>query len=317
MLFSVIIPTYNKGPFLKRAVDSVLSQSFKDFELVVVDNNSSDNTLAILTAIQADQLVVLHEKNQGVSYARNKGIAHAKGTYICFLDADDSYETEHLHYLAELIDKNPDVGVVSNRYQIVSIHGHKIKNTYHSNWLDTKSQTLNQLFHSYSVGTPMINTNSVAVSKKTLIEVGLFDVQLKVAEDIDLWIRLALKTNFVFGEYISTTYFHNVSNKSSDHLHIRSYEYFFDKINALYHSNSIAFSGLNWFDIFKSRMVFGIAFSCIKLGNQKEAKKWLSIDLLKHQNKVKIQLLKIMCFLPNFINQAILLFLRKLGLLNI
>ncbi len=317
MFFSVIIPTYNKGAFVNRAIQSVLNQSFKDFELIVVDNNSTDKTLEILSDLKADDFILVHEKNQGVAYARNRGIAEARGTYICFLDADDTYEIQHLEHLAELIKKNPGIAVVSNRYEIVSIHGNKIKNTYHPNWLNINSHSLNNLFHSYSIGTPMINTNTVAISKKILLEVGSYDVQLNVAEDIDLWIRLALKTNFYIGEYFGTTYYHNVTHKSSDGLNIASYEHFLNKINALFETNKTILPLQNWFDAFKSKMIFGIVFSCIKLGNQKEAIKWIQKDSLKYQNQIKVLLLKAMSRLPNFMNQLLLLILRKTGLLNI
>ncbi|MBW2252437.1 MAG: glycosyltransferase family 2 protein, partial [Deltaproteobacteria bacterium] len=106
-LVTVIIPTYNRGWILKEAIDSVLSQDFEDFELIVVDDGSTDNTCDILDGYARD-IIVLRQDNRGVSAARNAGIAFASGHFIAFLDSDDLWLPGKLSMQIDFFDSNPD-----------------------------------------------------------------------------------------------------------------------------------------------------------------------------------------------------------------
>ena len=106
MKVSVIIPTYNRSSVLSRAIDSVLRQSFKDFELIVVDDGSTDNTKELIEKY-SDQITYIYQDNKGVSAARNKGLEHAKGEWIAFLDSDDEWKKKKLEKQIAFIEINP------------------------------------------------------------------------------------------------------------------------------------------------------------------------------------------------------------------
>ena len=109
---SVIIPTYNYGRFIKEAIDSVTTQTFGDFEIIVIDDGSTDNTLEVLSGINDPRLRVITTDNGGIGAARNHGLDHAQGDYIAFLDADDVWMPKKLEIQLQIIQENPEVNFV-------------------------------------------------------------------------------------------------------------------------------------------------------------------------------------------------------------
>ena len=97
MFFSIIIPTYNRAHLIVATINTVLAQTFTDYELLIIDDGSTDNTTAIITTLNSPKINYIKTENYGVAHARNTGIKAAKGQYIGFLDSDDSMETHHLH----------------------------------------------------------------------------------------------------------------------------------------------------------------------------------------------------------------------------
>ncbi len=114
--FSVIIPLYNKENYLKNTLNCVFNQTFVDFEVIVVNDGSTDNSIKVVEEYKDERLIVIHQKNQGVSVARNTGMAHAKANYLCFLDADDLWKTNHLQVFYDTIAKFPEAKMYCGRY---------------------------------------------------------------------------------------------------------------------------------------------------------------------------------------------------------
>ena len=108
MFFSVIIPTYNRGHLIGRSIKSVLDQTFEEFEIIVIDDGSTDNTKEIVDSYRNPKIKYIYQKNTERSAARNNGIQNASGKWICFLDSDDIYLSEHLSTLKENISQNED-----------------------------------------------------------------------------------------------------------------------------------------------------------------------------------------------------------------
>ena len=188
MYFSVVIPTYNRRRLLAEAVESVMAQTFDDFEIVIVDDASTDDTASYvedLVAAESCIRAVNNDSNRGVSYSRNRGIELARGPVMCFLDSDDLWKPEKLNRQYDFLEANPNIQVV---------HTHEI-------WL-RNGKLLNQkakhrkqggYFFERSLEACLISPSSVAIRAPVFDEVGAFDEDLQVCEDYDLWLRLNLR----------------------------------------------------------------------------------------------------------------------------
>lgn len=188
---SVVIPAYNAAPYIHRAVDSVLGQTFSDFELLVVDDGSSDDTLSIL-ARYGDRIRALTQRNSGPAAARNRGLSAACGEYVAFLDADDFWLPEKLERQVQLMDQRSDVGFCSTATVVVNPAGDTV-----GNWPCRPDVTPfpDVLFTQSSL---ISGSTSGVLVRRQLIEVlGGFDESLRGFEDPDLWIRLAARATYV------------------------------------------------------------------------------------------------------------------------
>ncbi|SFM93127.1 Glycosyltransferase involved in cell wall bisynthesis [Formivibrio citricus] len=182
-LFSIVLPTHNRAELLQRAVNSVLGQKFRDFELVIVDDGSSDGTREWLASLAEDRIRILrHETPRGASAARNTGIRAATGEWIAFLDDDDEYWPEFLERHHALIQQHPEAGWHWSGIRRHFWHSDGQVECRDQVWLeaDTNKRYLTQLAASYGL-----------LIRKTLLEqVGGFDESMPVAEDLDLLFRL-------------------------------------------------------------------------------------------------------------------------------
>jgi len=190
---TVIIPTYNRAHFIKNAVDSVLSQTYKDFELIVVDDGSTDNTKQILKAYR-DKLHYVYQENQERAVARNKGIALAKGEYVGFLDSDDLWFIDKLARQVPVLDNAPENVVLTYGYKQVvdkdlnSVSGYekKLRRLYKK--AEKKKDTYLSNLESSS-----IFTSTILIRRKVLLEMGGYDAAINDREDYELYLRLLLK----------------------------------------------------------------------------------------------------------------------------
>jgi glycosyltransferase involved in cell wall biosynthesis len=187
---SVIIPAYNAAGHVRRAVDSVLAQSLQDYELLVVDDGSTDATRAVL-AEYGDRLRLLAKQNGGPAAARNHGLQHARGEYVAFLDADDYWKTDKLQRQVELLDARPEIGFCSTATEVVDSAGRPA-----GNWpCRADAGPLPDVLFMH--GTVISGSTSGVLARRRLIaELGGFDEDLRGFEDPDLWIRLAARTAY-------------------------------------------------------------------------------------------------------------------------
>jgi glycosyltransferase involved in cell wall biosynthesis len=188
---SVIIPTYNNARYIKRAIDSLLEQSIKDFEIIVVDDGSTDDTKDIVSAY-GNSIKYIYQENKGLAGARNTGIDVSKGEFIGFLDADDWFAKKNLETKISFLDKNPDAVWVYSDWQFVDHRGN------HLDRGSTRFKFANKRLSGYVFEELLYNRNFIspcaAVIKKSILdEVGCFDSEVICQEDWDLWLRLSLK----------------------------------------------------------------------------------------------------------------------------
>ena len=182
---SVIIPTYNRRDLLREAIRSVLEQSFRDFELIVVDDGSEDGTREMIQREFPGLLTYIYQENQGVSRARNRGIETSRGKYIAFLDSDDLWLKKKLERQVQFMQQNPEA-MICYTDEIWIRRGVRVnpkkKHAKHSGWIYPQCLPL-----------CIISPSSVLMRRELLEEVGGFDPEFPVCEDYDLWLRVALR----------------------------------------------------------------------------------------------------------------------------
>jgi glycosyltransferase involved in cell wall biosynthesis len=180
---SVIIPTFNRAWTLRRAIDSVRAQSFKDFELIIVDDGSTDETMDMLFPYLSDQRVTaISTPNNGVSHARNEGVKHSTGKWICFLDSDDEWKP---HKLREQLQFTVD-----NHYTITQTNEIWNRNGTRVNQPKHLRKQNGDIF-SISLYNCMITPSSVMMTRKLFDEFCGFNEALPTCEDYDLWLKIS------------------------------------------------------------------------------------------------------------------------------
>ena len=195
--FSVIIPLYNKAPYVGKTVESVLGQTFGDYELIIVDNGSNDGSHEIVAAFTDPRIKIVRlEENVGVSNARNKGVAMASAPIVTFLDADDWWEPTFLEEMAGLIERHPDAGIYGTGYYIVK-NGKKRLAPIGVDEGFEEGEINYCAVYAKTLCMPLTSI-TVAMPKAVFDETGGFKPHLKLGEDFDLWVRIALKHKTVF-----------------------------------------------------------------------------------------------------------------------
>ena len=226
---SVVIPLYNKEDHIARAVESVLAQTWRDFELVVVDDGSRDGGAALVEGC-ADPRVRLHRQpNGGVSVARNRGVALTSAPLIAFLDADDAWEPDFLENVMALQARHPASVAVAMNYEVVAPNGTRSLGVDPAR---APSQLLDPLayFRIGKHGSPVFSS-AVAVRREALAAAGGFPEGVRLGEDIDTWIRLLFQGPVVFDARPGGMYFNDATNRALN-THAPPARYvFFDTID--------------------------------------------------------------------------------------
>lgn len=189
---SVIIPTYNAGRLVCQAIDSVLNQTFSDYEIIVVDDGSTDDTIDRLTTY-GDSIYYIYQENRGRSAARNRGIHQARGQYIAFLDADDCWLPDKLNKQITLIESHRELGLVYSWAQ--AIYGDEKRSRILGQDFDQTG--VFDAFEGLTLG-KSIPILTVIVKREYLQQAGGFDEEITVVEDWALWLRVALQCKFGF-----------------------------------------------------------------------------------------------------------------------
>lgn len=214
-MFSVIIPLYNKAEYIGRTIYSVLQQTFEDFEVIVVDDSSTDNSLDIVKSIEDPRLHVFTKPNGGVSAARNFGIAKATHEVLAFLDADDMWEKDYLESMYELISLYPQAGIFASGY--LTDFGDRQSYYNHLEGLP-KYSLFNDYFEvSFKFGMSVNITSATCVYRKTARSIPMFREGIRRGEDIDVWLRIALKYPVAFYNEPKMRYMAQTSTSLSSH----------------------------------------------------------------------------------------------------
>ena len=229
--FSVIIPLYNKGNYIRRALDSVLSQTYQDFEIIVVNDGSDDGGDAVVRSYLDKRIQLIDQANSGVSIARNTGVAASHTDFICMLDADDEWKPHFLEDMKSLLDEFPNHHIFSLRHEIVCTNGKLINPTVSlpnghrgivENFIDT-----------FAHSNGLINASSVCLRKSYFLTLGGFPNGESQGEDLYLWLLYALKTDIIFYDRIASCYYKDSSNRSIHRVCKKELPYHFSHFYSL------------------------------------------------------------------------------------
>ncbi|PNQ73727.1 glycosyltransferase family 2 protein [Hanstruepera neustonica] len=194
--FSIIIPLYNKANHIAQTLRSVLNQTFTDFEIIIVNDGSTDNSLEIAKSFKDSRINIFTTENHGVSAARNFGIEKATANYIAFLDADDFWEETFLEAISSLIALHTNEHVFATALNIVMAN-----QTYPAPYknIDLTPNGIGILnYFTSSIGHSILHCANSVFSKNAIKDIGFFDESLKTNEDTDYWIRTGFKYPVVF-----------------------------------------------------------------------------------------------------------------------
>lgn len=248
-MISVVIPLYNKEKAIVATLQSVLAQTYTDFEVVVIDDGSTDNSLNVvrerISELENEGIRVIHKENGGVSSARNRGIKEAKGEYIALLDGDDLWEPTFLEEQVKLIRDFPKAAMWGVNTAFIKCGKYYKWNQgmgdgyrgYVDNYFGTKH---NDLFCS----------SSVVIRKNVFKEVGYYDERISSSEDMDMWYRIILKYPVVFYDKVLVYYNQDAENRVATDTGVRfpltkDIKYYFDKHNVEFECNPIFSHFLN------------------------------------------------------------------------
>lgn len=226
---SIVIPLYNKEKEIQNTLESVLQQSFPDFEVLVVNDGSTDSSESKVLAFSDKRIKYIKTENGGVSKARNIGIELATSPLVAFIDADDLWLVNHLDNLMTLHKDFPEAGLLIKNYKFVYAGNHQVQPVF--NGIDSNNfrGIVDDFFYA-SLNFRMAWTSAVAVPKAVFKQVGVFDeeITLGAGEDTDMWIRIALKYPVAFDSKISALYKMDASNRIS---HSQTLKRNFSKLN--------------------------------------------------------------------------------------
>lgn len=211
--FSIIIPLYNKEKYIARAVFSALNQTFQDFEIIIINDGSTDGSLAAAQKITDSRIKIFNQKNLGVNNARNAGIKKSSGSYIAFLDSDDEYTPQFLQTVYELTRKYGKYEFFATAFKRVYKDNSKTETKYGTKNIYIVKDFITQVA---KTGKFFIHISSVVVKKTVFENVGYFFSRspkyhsgITIVDDLDLWIRISWKYDLVYSNIAGCVYYTN------------------------------------------------------------------------------------------------------------
>lgn len=244
--FSVVIPAYNAESTITSTIRSVLEQNLQDFEIIVIDDGSTDCTAECATIVGDPRVSVYKIKNSGVSTARNTGIAHARGKCIAFLDADDIWKRNHLDFAKRFFEEHPSVEWYASRYCICSPDVVETKRN--------ETSTYDVLVANYLLGhRDSVSSSSVVLKREVLDSIDLFPDGVRYFEDIIAWARLSAKSpNFGYQKETTVLYIRHEcsftgryvsrSKYVTDYSHFLAYVADLQRLSSIYPGNKLFLS---------------------------------------------------------------------------
>lgn len=280
-MISVLIPLYNKAESIENTIRCVQQQSFKDWEIVVVEGHSTDGSLEIIKKLAEEDSrisVFMQENRKGVTPARNESVMHAKSNFLAFLDADDYWEPNYLETMVNLIKDFPNAGIWGMNYGTI-VNGIKQQN------ISSYQNLRGVIENPWIKGNPYW-TSAILISREAFDRVGGFDNRIIYGEDIDLWYRIMLTSTCVYEDKVLSYYRLDAENRACNNvfplqIHI---PFYIDKYKE-YRENNVDFR--RFFDLM---MLYRIYPYCFEKKYKKDIKKLLKqIDFSLQKRSMKLR----------------------------
>jgi glycosyltransferase involved in cell wall biosynthesis len=211
--FSVIIPLYNKEDYIEDTIKSALNQTFTDYEILVINDESTDKSKDLVLGFTSEKIHLYNQKNQGVSVARNLGIEKSKGKLIAFLDADDLWFPNHLEELSRLYHNFPHCGIYCSRYKIKMT-----KNHFQIPYFNGMDNSYNGIVKNYFLSNSPFRvtwTSSLAIPKEVLKKTGGFTPEVSNGQDLELWTKIGIHYPIAVTDQITAIYNNTILNSLS------------------------------------------------------------------------------------------------------
>lgn len=274
VLYSIIIPLFNKEQYIVKCISSVINQSCKNFEIIVIDDGSTDQSAYLVNQIKHNRLTLIHQKNSGVSAARNMGMNKARGDFVCFLDADDWYEPTFLENIDSLINKIPAAEVYCSAY--FKHNGNRISQSpIPSGAAINKFLLINDFYFEWSRGS-FFFTSSICIRRNTLVRNKLFFPDNEnLGEDQEMWFQLAERGPFAFTSQVLSNYTIGSLNSLTHQKKLIDEYPFFTRLKERVKSKSVGFCS------YKSAKIFIASYELERsINNGLYGNKYLAIKLL-------------------------------------
>lgn len=211
-MFSVVIPLYNKEKSIENTIRSVITQTVEDFELLIVNDGSTDASREIAACIKDNRIRIIDKSNGGISSSRNEGIRQARYNYIAFIDADDLWEPDFLETIRSLITDYPTANCYTTGY--ACRYGDTTLNVFGA----SKRGIIRDFFKQVYKG-PVMHSSSICVKKSTFDKVGYFNIAIRRGEDYDMWARLGRETSIAATPEVKVWYRLDAENSAMAAIH--------------------------------------------------------------------------------------------------
>jgi len=282
-MISVVIPLYNKEKQIINTLQSVFRQTYQDFEIVVINDGSTDNSVAEVERIQDPRIRLINQQNAGVSVARNRGIQESKGEYIALLDGDDEWMPDYLKTQIELAQKYPECDVYAVNYCFRDMIGQTIPTKINQLPFIGADGILANYFEVASCSHPPICSISIMVRKGVFESVGGFPIGIKSGEDLLTWARLACKYKIAYSTKPLAFFVESASDSNESKAIQRSggEQYVLDELLKLYstHPDIVGLKDyvIRWYKIYcvlsieinNNHKILKLAPEAIKFGGSK------------------------------------------------
>lgn len=292
--FSVVIPLYNKQNYVQETIKSVLEQSFQDFEIVVVNDGSTDKSATVVESIEDKRIRLIHQENAGVSVARNRGIKEAKADYIAFLDADDIWLPEFLQTMHDMIIDFPNAGMYATGFKHVDNLGNQkpieIKGLPSNEYVGI----IPNYFKSIFLGINPTCSSALCIPRKIFFENNIwFPAGEKYGEDAHVWIRIAMIYDIAYTTEVCASY--NIETENNTINEAYKVKKPHNSIVSLWNYSYLIQNKekLKYFNLYMNKRMYRFIFLNIKNNDKSSAFK----NFFKYKLSIKYRLILICLFL--------------------